>query len=49
MGSVVDSKCAVYGVSGLRVIDASIFTIPITAHLQAPLYGIAESAADMIA
>ena len=49
MGKVVDSKCQVYGVKGLRVVDTSIMPLSITAHLQAPMYAIAESAADLIA
>ena len=49
MGSVVDTECRVYGVGGLRVVDASILPLSVTAHLQAPLYAIAESAAELIA
>ena len=49
MGKVVDSKCCVYGVKGLRVVDTSIMPISITAHLQAPMYAIAEAAAEIIA
>ena len=49
MGKVVDSKCCVYGVERLRVVDTSIMPLSITAHLQAPMYAIAESAADLIA
>lgn len=49
MGQVVDSECRVYGIEGLRVVDASIMPRSITAHLQAPMYAIAEAAADMIA
>ena len=49
MGKVVDSQCRVYGVKGLRVVDTSIMPLSITAHLQAPMYAVAESAADLIA
>ncbi|KAL8717648.1 MAG: hypothetical protein Q9225_005121 [Loekoesia sp. 1 TL-2023] len=49
MGKVVDSQCRVYGVNGLRVVDTSIMPLSITAHLQAPMYAVAESAADLIA
>ena len=48
MGKVVDSQCRVYGVKGLRVVDTSIMPLSITAHLQAPMYAVAESAADLI-
>ena len=48
MGKVVDSQCRVYGVKGLRVVDTSILPLSITAHLQAPMYAVAESAADLI-
>jgi len=48
LGGVVDSELKVYGVQGLRVIDASIMPILPAAHLQATVYGIAEKGADLI-
>ncbi|KAI9710292.1 MAG: hypothetical protein M1820_002786 [Bogoriella megaspora] len=48
MGTVVDSECRVKGIGGLRVVDASIVPASISAHMQAPMYGIAERAAEMI-
>lgn len=48
MGKVVDSKCRVYGVEGLCVVDTSIIPLSIIAHLQAPMYAIAKSAAELI-
>lgn len=49
MGKVVDTECRVIGVKNLRVVDASILPVPLSAHYQAPMYAIAEAAAAMIA
>ena len=48
MGKVVDTKLRVNGVSGLRVVDASVFPVAITAHLQVATYALANKAAEMI-
>ncbi|GAA6037291.1 hypothetical protein JCM8097_008666 [Rhodosporidiobolus ruineniae] len=47
-GGVVDNAMRVYGVTGLRVIDSSIVPLGMSAHMTAPLYGIAERAYDLL-
>ncbi|NET59881.1 MAG: GMC family oxidoreductase [Symploca sp. SIO2E6] len=46
--SVVDTELKVRGTSGLRVIDASVFPLPITANTAAATMMIADKGADMI-
>jgi choline dehydrogenase len=45
-GAVVDSKGRVYGVSGLRVVDASVFPFGVPSNPQGTLYGLAEKIAE---
>ncbi|KAK4501608.1 hypothetical protein PRZ48_007417 [Zasmidium cellare] len=48
MGKVVDSRLKVKGVKGLRICDASVFPMPISATTQASVYALAESFADLL-
>ncbi|KAI1440622.1 putative GMC oxidoreductase [Annulohypoxylon stygium] len=47
-GGVVDSKLRVYGIDGLRIVDASIFPLIPRGNIQSSVYAVAERAADII-
>ncbi|XP_011339416.1 glucose dehydrogenase [FAD, quinone] [Ooceraea biroi] len=46
--AVVDPQLQVYGIKGLRVVDASIMPTITSGHVNAVIYMIGEKAADMI-
>lgn len=48
MGSAVDSRLRVKGVSNLRVVDASVFPNNVSGNIVSSVYATAEKAADII-
>ncbi|KZT01787.1 GMC oxidoreductase [Laetiporus sulphureus 93-53] len=47
-GGAVDSKLKLYGTTNIRVVDMSVFPLPIGAHPQSAVYALAEQAGDVI-
>lgn len=48
LGKVVDSKFRIPGIRGLRIVDSSVLPSQPTCHMSAPVYAVAELAAQMI-
>ncbi|MNR62554.1 Oxygen-dependent choline dehydrogenase [compost metagenome] len=47
-GAVVDSQLRVHGLSGLRVVDASVIPSMISGNIQGAVMAVAERGADLI-
>ena len=47
-GDVVDPRLRVRGVTGLRVVDASVLPVQVAGNTQAPAMAVAWIAADLI-
>ncbi|KAK3725483.1 hypothetical protein LTR37_000453 [Vermiconidia calcicola] len=47
-GGVVDAELKVYGVEGLRIVDASMMPLIPGSHTSSTVYAVAEKAADII-
>lgn len=47
-GGVVDANLLVYGLTNVRVADASVPPIALSTHLMASTYGVAEQASNII-
>ncbi|KAJ7128432.1 hypothetical protein C8R44DRAFT_830241 [Mycena epipterygia] len=48
LAGVVDAQLKVYDTANVRVVDASIMPLQVSAHLSTTLYGVVEKAANLI-
>ena len=48
LGGIVDEHLMVYGVEGLRIVDASIMSVAVGANIAGTVHAIAEKAADLV-
>lgn len=48
LGGVVDARLRVYDTANVRVVDAAVVPLQLSAHLSSTLYGLAEKAADLV-
>ncbi|MEO6248497.1 MAG: GMC oxidoreductase [Sphingomicrobium sp.] len=46
--SVVDSRCRVHGIAGLRVVDASVMPTPVSGNTNGPTMAVAARASELI-
>lgn len=42
----MDAEVRVYGVKGLRVVDASVFPMAVAGHTSSSVYAVAEKVSD---
>ncbi|MFM5931708.1 MAG: GMC family oxidoreductase [Novosphingobium sp.] len=46
--SVVDARCRVHGVEGLRVVDCSIIPAPVSGNTNGPVMAVAQRASELV-